>query len=458
MPFTFFDILTWALIYLQYFVVAKIIIRDKTLHLKEGVYIAVVSLFMAMLAVVSIGVINLSGTINGIALPVLCMIYFHKIKSYSFKKAVALIFLPIFIIAANDTIMMTATNAVFPYFLYYIPNFPLPIRLSLDHFLQFVPYLLLTYTFSALTALFLVKITEKPRDLINRSNQAQTVWVCISLLCITINIIISNFWRYLGAIPEFLLWTSIPLFGITASSLISVILYAKFLREQMALQQKETEQEALQYYTREVDEYQAHMSRILHDVENIISSMEGYLDKDDFVGAKAYFYHKIKPETAVITGNNNALARLANIKIPEVRAIIVRKLREAQAVGVDITVEVTDEIAHIPVDSIALVRMLGIILDNAVEELATLDEGKLMIAVFRKEDGVNLVVQNTCRVDIPKLYELKQPGYSTKGKGRGIGLNNLKEIVAVHPNISIWTDIEDGNFTQKLRIGGGTKS
>ena len=129
------------------------------------------------------------------------------------------------------------------------------------------------------------------------------------------------------------------------------------------------------------------------------------------------------------------------------------KLMVAQNLDIDTTFEADGEIAHIPVDSVALVRMLGIILDNAIEELETLGQGKLLVACFKTEESVTFVVQNTCRPNIPQLHQLEQAGFSTKGEGRGLGLSNLAEITNSYPEIALWTSIKDGNFIQKLTVG-----
>ena len=98
--------------------------------------------------------------------------------------------------------------------------------------------------------------------------------------------------------------------------------------------------------------------------------------------------------------------------------------------------------------------MLGIILDNAIEELEVLGKGQLTVACYRRKNMIAFVVQNTCRSDIQQLHELTQPGFSTKGTGRGLGLGNLAEFVTAYSDkFSLQTSIQDGHFIQKLWIG-----
>jgi len=126
----------------------------------------------------------------------------------------------------------------------------------------------------------------------------------------------------------------------------------------------------------------------------------------------------------------------------------------AQSNHVGATFEADKEIDDFYVDSVALVRIIGILMDNAIEALGELPGGKLLAGCFKDKSGISIIVQNTCRTDL-KLHELLQKGFSTKGEGRGLGLNNLQEIVDAHENLTLETKIAKSIFTQTLRIGGG---
>ena len=47
------------------------------------------------------------------------------------------------------------------------------------------------------------------------------------------------------------------------------------------------------------------------------------------------------------------------------------------------------------------------------------------------------------------LFEL---GFSTKGRNRGIGLKNVKEILDQYENIILETEMEDSTFRQIIRF------
>ena len=456
MTFTIFDIFNWTVIYLQHFVIAKIVIKDKALNLKEVVYIIAASLFLTALVVIGVTALNIGGLISTVTVPLLCMVYFNKIKSYSFSKTCSLTLISILIVALTDILVMIGINSFSPYFLPRIPNFPLPMGLSLNHSLQLAVFILLAYMLSALSAFLLVKVTEKHRSLVNQSQKAQMVLAIGSLIGITVGVIFINLWRYLGAEIEFLFWNTISMVIVFVAGLVITGLYAMVLKERMSLNQKDAEQKILQRYTHQVEEQQSIIKRIQHDMGNILFSMEGYIEKDDLTGLKEYFYANVKTSLAVIDKDNSTLSRLANIKIPELKATLAGKLMLAQSAGINTFIDVIDTIDHISVDSIAIVRMLGIILDNAIEELQALGEdGTLAVACYNTGGGVTFVIRNDCRPNTPSLHKLEQSGFSTKGEGRGLGLNILLEITAAYSdNITLQTSVTDGNFIQKIRVGG----
>ncbi len=59
---------------------------------------------------------------------------------------------------------------------------------------------------------------------------------------------------------------------------------------------------------------------------------------------------------------------------------------------------------------------------------------------------------NKCKDSIPRVHELFEEGFSTKGDNRGLGLSTLKEITDNNDNVLLDTVIENGFFIQKIEI------
>jgi len=224
---------------------------------------------------------------------------------------------------------------------------------------------------------------------------------------------------------EFLTWNSVFLAIVIIAVFLGFYFYTRLLRERATLQQKETEYMIQQQYIELIDMQQSVIRKFKHDQQNVLLSMEGYLDANDYDGLKDYFYSQIKTSTESVTQSDFLFEDLSRIKVYEIKGILTVKLTMAQDMGINTVFQVADEIDSIPCRSIVLVRMLGIILDNAIEALMELDDGTLSVACYKEGNSVVFIVQNDCQPNLPPVSQIKQAGFTTKGDGRGLGLSNL---------------------------------
>lgn len=122
----------------------------------------------------------------------------------------------------------------------------------------------------------------------------------------------------------------------------------------------------------------------------------------------------------------------------------------AKEKNIDVQLEIPDQIPA--QNSLSLIRMLGIVLDNSIEELDSLKGGTLQVGIFDLEKNYLFIIKNNHRPTIESLHQLQQQGYSTKGTNRGIGLNNLMELSKKEANIALETEITEQFFIQKITV------
>jgi two-component system sensor histidine kinase AgrC len=230
--------------------------------------------------------------------------------------------------------------------------------------------------------------------------------------------------------------------------------FYKSMEAEKDAQRKDAEQKALIYYTLEIEQQYNSVRKIQHDYKNILTSLYAYIEDNDLDGLKKYYSDRIESKFNIAAKNMFALEGLSKIKVAEVKSILAAKLMTAHSVGIETNFESKDDITNVYVDTVDLVRMLGIMFDNAIEELLFLHDGRLDVACYPEGDDVTFVISNTCRADIAELSVLKKRGFSTKGKDRGIGLSILSELAGKSDNVALQTIIVDNTFIQKLRIGG----
>ena len=453
MTLTLFDIAHWFILISFYLIAPKLLTQDWKLHFKEGVY-----LLLSAISLTCFTVLLLSFSIelhlwNAIAITLVFLIYFVKIKSYSFRKAITLAFLALVLINLSNMLVIQLRFSIHP------PEEISVNLLGIDAytFLATLPFILLEGILVLAITLLFVRSFRKLRNVINQNKRVQTVlaWVSgFTLLFLQFSAIIMH---YQSELAVFVFsWEFFFLVGFTATIFISFSFYVQAQKEKMNLRQKELEQQIQQEYMEHIEAQQTGMRKFKHDYKNILLSVGSLVNEEDWDGLKRYM-PKVNAASSIITKDEFALESLSKIKIPEIKGLLAEKLMLAQNIdiGIHTTFEAHEEIEHIHIDSVALVRMLGIILDNAIEELTDLGAGKLLVACYNDGDGITFSVQNSCRPNKPPIRELKQLGYSSKGEGRGLGLNNLEELVAAHTGrLSLQTNISYGNFTQTLRIGG----
>jgi len=364
----------------------------------------------------------------------------HQRKKYSVKKSL--------ILASSTMIITVLCNHVASFLINIIFSIDFSVRVLLIYHLP--TYAALSIGFS----LLLVKLTKKLRVRVNQNEHLQIALMIIGILVLLSfygNIILGIF---LGNTIELI---QLNLLFFVVYMIISIIIfyfYAKTLRERYEMQRHKDEQENLQRYTKEIEFQYTEMRKFKHDYQNILSSLDSFIDEEDFEGLKNYYSEKIKVTSEIMNEHLFQLEGLSKIEVREIKSILAMKLMRAQELGIDVIFEAVDAIKTIAADSIVLVRTLGILLDNAIEELLELNDGKLLVGILKNERSTTFIVQNTCRNDIPKVHKLKQQGFSTKGDGRGIGLSNLSEFTKAHSNISIETTIAGNQFIQKIIIGG----
>lgn len=96
-------------------------------------------------------------------------------------------------------------------------------------------------------------------------------------------------------------------------------------------------------------------------------------------------------------------------------------------------------------------KVIGVFLDNAIEETLKTKEGSISIELYLLDDKFNISIGNVFEgvIDLDRIDEMK---YTTKGDGHGYGLTLVKEIVNKNPNLENIRMVNDNVFIQILKI------
>lgn len=226
----------------------------------------------------------------------------------------------------------------------------------------------------------------------------------------------------------------------------------------MFRRQKERQKyEQEQLYMLDVEKRQLEIRRFRHDYLNVLLTLQHYFEGDDLQGMKRYFDEEIMPTGKFLMEQNIELGNLGNLCIPEIKSLCSVKLMEAQSYGIETIVEIPSEIRSMNMKYSVLARILGILLDNAVEECCCLEGSMLHMGIFEHKGRHQIIIKNTCRDNKLTPRQMFEKGFSTKGRNRGLGLSNVRALLDRMEDATIKTINENGHFIQELEIKRGER-
>lgn len=237
--------------------------------------------------------------------------------------------------------------------------------------------------------------------------------------------------------------------------IISTVLIVNIIKahmEKVDIEMRQDSYNRLQEYTNQIENMYSSLRSFKHDYSNIMLSMSGYIEANDMEGLRDYFDKEILPLSKNITKNTAHINQLINIKTTELKSIISSKLLYAIELNINVSIEVTDEVTSIPMDTLDLCRVIGIFLDNAIEATLETDQPTIRFALINLDTEYIFIISNTFLEKGIPYATLSKPNVSTKGVNRGIGLYNAHEIIAKYNHVFLDTEIKNKSFVQRLQI------
>lgn len=240
--------------------------------------------------------------------------------------------------------------------------------------------------------------------------------------------------------------------GIIIFFITLIIIISRYTLRELRYRRNMEEFETYYEYTLQIESINNEMRKFRHDYVNILTTMSEYIRENDMDGLKTYFNDNIVPMKDNLQMNSIKINGTDNLKVRAIKGLITTKILQAQEKNIPISIEVPELIDHIEMNTVDLSRIIGIIIDNAIEASEELEDALIRIAFINVETSVMFIVMNKCKEDMPKIHELFQDSFSTKGDNRGLGLTTLKEITDTTENVLLDTTIENGYFVQKVEI------
>ena len=186
-----------------------------------------------------------------------------------------------------------------------------------------------------------------------------------------------------------------------------------------------------------------------HDFNNIVQVIGGYIDLNDMNGLNKYYQSLLKE---CKLNNNLNLLNPQTINTPSIYSLLNNKYYQALQYGITMNFEIFSDLSTINFNIYEFTRILGILLDNAIEAAKETTE-KIIEIQFKSDSKKQLfIIENSCADNNISTTKIFEKGYSTKKNNSGIGLWKVHNILSKNTNIDLFTTVKNNKFKQELSV------
>ena len=270
-----------------------------------------------------------------------------------------------------------------------------------------------------------------------------TIVVNLILGILTMTLETYLFSVYLNIIPFHLL-----LF-ILLSSLIYFIISLFSLIRTNILERTTEDLENEKLYNKTLTILHDNIRGFKHDFNNIVQSIGGYVALNDIEGLRKY-YEKLLDECKLT--NNLNLLNPESINNPSIYSLLTNKYFIANEKNIIMNFSIFSDLSKLSTNIYEISRILGILLDNAIEAAEETEE-KLIDIEIKSDDKKHIfIIKNSYKGTNISTTKIFEKGYSTKNRNSGFGLWNVHKILSKNTNLDLFTTIDGNMFSQKFTI------
>lgn len=227
---------------------------------------------------------------------------------------------------------------------------------------------------------------------------------------------------------------------------VCLLIKAVTIKENMRIVQDE--KEMLSSYSAGLEANLGDMREIRHDTKNLFLTMAGFVERSDDAEMKEFYNKNIVPFMQDALVKNELLDKLKLLQDERLKYFLYYKLVEKMEGGVQVGLELSSFV-HLEAGYGDMVRLLGILIDNAAEE-AKLAHGTVDIKITEDGQNVGIRIGNDIRPETRTRGIIA--GTTDKGLGRGNGLLIAKKIVKKYDNLLLNSYFTEQGFVQYLKI------
>ena len=265
----------------------------------------------------------------------------------------------------------------------------------------------------------------------------------VGFLTISIQLFINTF--YIDIVPLIITFLSFIL--LISFFALSIYSFTRVIK----LSDTSRNLESAKEYNKSLEILYDKLKGFQHDFNNIITTLDGFIENNDINGLREYFI-EVKKDCKIT--NNLSLLNPRTINNPGIYSLLNNKYFKATNLGISFEIDFFLDLNELKINIYEFSRILGILIDNAIEEAEKCSE-KIVNLSFKKEyknHRSTIIIQNTYsnkNVNIEKIFN---KGLSGKENHSGIGLWEVKKYISKTENLDLFTSKTNKFFKQELSI------
>ncbi|CAM3204973.1 sensor histidine kinase [Leuconostoc rapi] len=221
-------------------------------------------------------------------------------------------------------------------------------------------------------------------------------------------------------------------------------------------EQRQQQLKNLTNYTTEIETLYKNINGFRHDYINLIISLETSIQNGDIKQIREIYNNVLKKSPNILNHDHHSLGVLSKIMIPAIKSLLSHKIIYALEKGIRIEIEIEQQWANCHMDTLDYIRILGILLDNAIEASENTANAFIHIAVIidplQKEN--RFIIENATTEETSAIHQLFKHSVTTKGNGHGTGLHNVQQILIDYEQAHLETAHANHKFSQTLVTQG----
>ena len=186
-----------------------------------------------------------------------------------------------------------------------------------------------------------------------------------------------------------------------------------------------------------------------HDFNNIMQAIGGYIKTNNMYDLTNY-YDSLIPECLKINNLYRFHSKL--MENAAIYSIVSSKYNIAEDNNIKMSLNILLDLNNLKIDTYTLTRILGILLDNAIEASKECNQKIVNVSFQNNQDKQLIIIENTYLAKGISTKKIFEKNFTTKKDNSGLGLWKISKILNKNKNLHLYTDAGKDFFTQQLEI------